>query len=408
MNVLVLDGNENQAVSCVRSLAKQGHRVYVGATNAWSKAGLSRYTAGSFRYADPAQDSTAFVETIITALRRHTGALVLPMTERTTLPLSAQRDALHAAGGSIVAPAHVDLLRAFNKHETTKIAESLGVRVPRTIVIDIAAAIDAIADDFPYPAVLKPASSQEYGNGKQLVATGRPEYAKDPAQFRQAATALFAKSTSILAQEFVNGAGMGYYALVNQGTTVLEFAHRRLRDVHPTGSGSSLRTSATMTPQLRDAGRAILKQLNWHGVAMVEFRVLEDGTPVFIEVNGRFWNSLELAVRSGADFPAWLARLATGESLDGAPEYRPGVRCRWLLGDVRHLIAVWRGAPAGFPLPFPSRWKTTLDFLIPQPGTYHDNFRWNDPLPELGDWLDFFFHKVLGALTRERRKGKPV
>ena len=31
MTILVLDGNENQAVACVRSLARTGHRVEVGA-----------------------------------------------------------------------------------------------------------------------------------------------------------------------------------------------------------------------------------------------------------------------------------------------------------------------------------------------------------------------------------------
>ena len=39
MRVLVLDGNQNQAVACVRSLAKQGHSVLVGSTTSWSKAG---------------------------------------------------------------------------------------------------------------------------------------------------------------------------------------------------------------------------------------------------------------------------------------------------------------------------------------------------------------------------------
>jgi hypothetical protein len=27
--------------------------------------------------------------------------------------------------------------------------------------------------------------------------------------------------------------------------------------------------------------------------------------------------------------------------------------------------------------------------MTPVPGTFHDNFQWADPLPELGDWLDF-------------------
>jgi predicted dinucleotide-binding enzyme len=37
MKIIALDGNENQAAACVRSLARAGHRVIVGATTAWSK-----------------------------------------------------------------------------------------------------------------------------------------------------------------------------------------------------------------------------------------------------------------------------------------------------------------------------------------------------------------------------------
>ena len=35
MNVLVLDGNENQAVAATRSLARAGHDVHVGAETGW-------------------------------------------------------------------------------------------------------------------------------------------------------------------------------------------------------------------------------------------------------------------------------------------------------------------------------------------------------------------------------------
>jgi len=68
---------------------------------------------------------------------------------------------------------------------------------------------------------------------------------------------------------------------------------------------------------------------------------------------------------------------------------RSGVRCRWLLGDFRHLVEVWRGAPAGYPKAYPGRLRTLLDVLMPVPGTFHDLFQWRDPLPELADWLVF-------------------
>lgn len=120
---------------------------------------------------------------------------------------------------------------------------------------------------------------------------------------------------------------------------------------------------------------------------MVEFRQVPGQPPVFMEVNGRFWNSLPLACYAGVDFPALLARMAEMGDIEPQGAYRTGVCCRWLLGDMRHLIAVWRGAPAAYPRTFPGRWSTLLEVMTPRPGTFHDNFQWRDPLPELGDWL---------------------
>jgi hypothetical protein len=64
------------------------------------------------------------------------------------------------------------------------------------------------------------------------------------------------------------------------------------------------------------------------------------------------------------------------------------------------LIEVWRGAPSGFPGSYPSRPLTTRQFLLPIAGTHHDNFTISDPLPELGDWIDFFFRRVPARFRR--------
>jgi predicted ATP-grasp superfamily ATP-dependent carboligase len=208
-----------------------------------------------------------------------------------------------------------------------------------------------------------------------------------------------ARCGSVLVQEFIEGRGVGYFALMRHGEVRAEFAHRRLRDVRPTGSGSSLRESTPADPRIRRAALSLLEALDWHGVAMVEFRQQDDGTPVFLEINGRFWNSLALAVYAGADFPAWVAELADRGDVTAPAPYRPGVRCRWFLGDTRHLIEVFRGRPAGYPGRFPQRLETLGSFLRPVVGTRHDNFMWSDPLPELGDWLDFLGRRLPTALN---------
>jgi predicted ATP-grasp superfamily ATP-dependent carboligase len=116
-----------------------------------------------------------------------------------------------------------------------------------------------------------------------------------------------------------------------------------------------------------------------------------------MEVNGRFWHSLPLACYAGVDFPALLARMAEEGDIEPNAGYRSGVRCRWFLGDARHLAEVWKGPPAGYPGRYPGRLRTLRDVLTPVAGTYHDLFQWSDPLPELGDWAYLVLRLVKGG-----------
>ena len=398
MKILVLDGNENQAVACVRSLARAGHSVSVGSSDKWSKAGWSRFAESSFIYPAPQVSAEAFVARIREETARVPGTLVLPVTERTTLPLSAYREEIFEAGGRLVLPSHETVMRAFDKSETTRLASSLGVAVPKTFYISSSAEARDIADSINYPAVIKARSSEQVSASGKVIATGAPLYARSAEELLAAVGLMNQRSHAALVQEYVEGTGAGYFALMREGELRAEFAHRRIRDVRPTGSGSAVRASAPVDPKMREAALAILKALRWHGVAMVEFRVRADGTPVFMEVNGRFWNSLPLSVYAGADFPALLAELAERGDAPVGSGYRMNVRCRWMVGDARHLIEVWRGAPAGYAGRYPGRLRTTLDFLKPVAGTYHDNFMMSDPMPELGDWLDFAFRRLPAQL----------
>jgi predicted ATP-grasp superfamily ATP-dependent carboligase len=394
MRILVLDGNENQAVAAVRSLARAGHRPAVGSDTRWSKAGCSRSATSTFRYPPPAMDAAAFVNAVVREVAREPGTLVMPMTEASTLPLSLQRQQITGAGGRLVLPSHEVVLRAFNKHEMTALARSLGIAVPRTLTLPSASDLRDHVHALAYPLVLKPAHSHELTPAGTVRTTGGPRYARNEPELLAAWEDLARRCRTVLVQEYVEGTGAGYFALLNHGALRAEFAHRRLRDVRPTGSGSALRISVRPSPGVRDAALAILQMLEWHGAAMVEFRVRPDGTPVFLEVNGRFWNSLALAVYAGVDFPAMVAQLAADGDVPAQTSYRLGVRCRWLLGDVRHLIEVWRGRPHGFPGAFPDRWRTLLAVMTPVRGTFHDNFALDDPWPLLADAADVVVHRL--------------
>lgn len=389
MKVLVLDGNQNQAVAAVRSLASAGHTVLAGDSTSWNKAGWSRFAQAAFRYPSPQLQAEAFVGRIAELVAVQSGTLVMPMTEATTLSLSLHRERIFSAGGLLVLPSHELVLRAFDKQQTTELAQSLGIAVPRTILAGNSDEAERAARSLEYPVVLKPRASEELGQQGNVRTGGRPRYASTPAEFQSAYSDISRRSSGVLVQQYMEGEGTGYFALMDHGKMRAEFAHRRIRDVYPTGSGSAVRVSIQPEPEIRRAALAILEALHWHGVAMVEFRGQAGKPPVFMEVNGRFWNSLPLACYAGVDFPALLAHMAEHGDVPPVHGYRSGVRCRWFLGDLRHLIEVWKGPPPGYPGPYPGRFETLVSVLTPVAGTVHDLFLWNDPLPELGDWLNF-------------------
>lgn len=395
MNVLVLDGNQNQAVTSVRSLARAGYTVHVGESASWSKAGWSRASSGMFRYPAPQRDVGAFVEGVADFVRRQPGTLVLPMTEATTLPLSMHRELLTSAGARLILPDHGDLCRAIDKGETTRLAGSLGVPVPKTMLVVTPEDASRAGRLMQFPLVLKPRASEEISTGK-VRPGGRPRYVRDPRQLQAAYQDIRRVSSAVLIQEFIRGQGTGYFVLMNHGQLRAEFAHLRVRDAYPSGSGSALRVSIDPNDEIRRFSLKILYALRWHGVAMVEYRV-HAGRAVFMEVNGRLWHSLALACYAGVDFPLLLARLAEQGDVEPNLKYRTGVWCRWLLGDFRHLVEVWKGPPSGYPGNYPGRLHTLLKVLTPKPGTHHDLFQWGDPLPELGDWIGAFRHLLRGA-----------
>src|ERR1700722_12584891 len=207
MNVLVLDGNQNQAVASVRSLARSGHTVFAGEAAAWSKAGWSRVCSGSLRYPSPQGSVERFIEAIAAFVRAKPGTLVLPMTEATTLPLSAHRDFLISARARLILSDHCNVLRAFNKNETTRLAASLGVAVPKTITVTSLEEASNAVQSMRYPLVLKPSASEELSADGNLCTAGRPRYASDSAQCMRAYSDISSRASAVLFQEFVEGEG---------------------------------------------------------------------------------------------------------------------------------------------------------------------------------------------------------
>jgi len=390
--ILVTDAEQRSALAIVRALGRADHHVVVCSAVTRPLAAASRHAAAAALVADPLSAERQFVDDVAALVRKHRIDVLLPVTEPSLLAVLAARDRFPDV--TIPFPP-LDVFRTVcDKMHVLREAEALGIRTPAQRVIESRGDwTDGIAAELTYPLVLKPGRSvgESDGNRVKLGVT----YAASAAELREKVAALPPEAFPLLLQQRVEGTGVGVFLLVHDGRVVARFAHRRLREKPPSGGVSVYAESAPFDEELGERSRQLLHRLGWNGVAMVEFkRDAATGVPYLMEINGRFWGSLQLAIDAGVNFPVLLVDSARGRAPSAPPAYQPGVRTRWWWGDVDHLIIRMRRSRAALSLgsDAPGRGRALLEFLHLRARDRNEVLRLDDPAP--------FFRESVQWLTR--------
>ena len=333
--VLVLDANQRSALAIIRSLGRHGLTIVAGDHRAHTLGAASKYATASVRYPNPAGCPERFISEL-TAITQHLRIdTVVPATDLTTMLLVSQPDQVKLT--RLMAPQAASYEALTDKARLIALASELGVSAPVTRIVDSAAAAADAAHDIGFPVVLKPARSR-YLKGDRVLSTSVQIAASPGALAELLPRQEWLGDIPCLVQRFVPGQGAGIFALYGSSKPIAWFAHRRIREKPPTGGVSVLCESVPIDPIMQSAAAKLLSAAKWSGVAMVEFRVAADGTPYLMEVNGRFWGSLQLAIDCGVDFP-WLAHCVTQDLPVPEPQpYAVGKRLRWFLGDLDSLL----------------------------------------------------------------------
>jgi predicted ATP-grasp superfamily ATP-dependent carboligase len=322
--VLVTDCGRGAAVSIIRSLGRCGWQVVAADSDPRSLGYRSRYATHRLVYPTPAASPQQFVEAIAEAVERYQVDLIIPVTDSTILPLSEARKTLE--GKCQLALPQADALEATtNKMKTVQLAERLGVPVPATKLVHTAEEAERQADTFDWPIVLKPMMSRVYRD-RTAIESFTVGYADTPARLVQMVRALEGRC-GVLLQQYVAGRGVGVDLLLDNGRPLAAFQHRRVREYPFTGGVSACCESTDLDPQLYEYAVRLMGALTWTGLAMVEFKMGTAG-PMLMEINGRVWGSLPLAIQSGVDFPARLSELY----VNGSPPWNGGPDAGYVVG----------------------------------------------------------------------------
>ncbi len=374
---LVLDGGTRQSLVTVRSLGRRGLAVGALETFAHAPAFSSRWCRARFVCPD-GYGTPGYLLALEDALARTEASFIIPAHDGTIDLLRRQRERLQRSTRIALAD-EPSISIAIDKARTLAVADELRIATPPGVLVaspsDLPQALGAVG----LPAVMKPCESWVAREGTNARLISR--LVTTPEEVCRAFTELARYGEKVLFQRFLGGRREAVSLLYADGTVYARFAQWAQRTVPPLGGDSVLRQSIRVPSDVGQAAERLVRALDLEGYSEVEFRRDLAGVPYLMEINPRLSASVEIAVRSGVDFPALVKQWAMGESIDRVETYRTGGWMRYLGGDVRGTIETirQRGRP-GIPGPSRAIWDFGAAFLRPMG---YDFFEWRDPMPAL-------------------------
>jgi len=364
LKVLITDAKLNSTLATVRSLGRLGLKIIAGDETKNAISFFSRYVYQRFIYPHPLENPQGFLEEVLNLIRLKRVGLIIPMTDYTLLLFSKYRDKF-PPWAILPIPEFETIGKVVNKKKTFQIAKELNISTPNTIFVNSLDELPQVAYHLNYPVVIKSSHASYLDEENNQIIRGKILYAYHPLELIEKYLHLHQHSPYPLIQEFIEGEGYGFFTILDkEGNSYAQASHHRIREANPTGSASCLCESIPVDKAMKKEALVLLKAIGWWGPAMVEFKQdIKDKKFKLMEVNGRLWGSLSLFIHAQLDYPKLFYKLALGEKIPRLRNYKIGIKCRDLRGDINHLVQVLKGPPKDWSFSYPKRTKTIIDFL---------------------------------------------
>jgi len=369
MSVIITYARVRSALVATQSLGKHGIKVVTADSIYPATSFFSKYSTSYFVYPSYKLRPELFINSLRHYIEKNNIEVLMPMYEETFV-ISEYMDRFPSSVNIPVAD-YETLIKANNNRYLMNFADGIGVKIPQTWTIDDITELRQVTKKIEFPAVIKLVE----GVGSKGL---RYVYSEDELirEYKEVVQKFNLNSFAYpLIQEYIHGMGYGLSLIFNHGEPRAICAYKNIRVFPITGGPSTARVSIRHA-KMEKYAITLLKELNYHGVAEVEF-LLDDRTkePVLMEVNPRFWGSLNQAICSEVDFPYLLYTMAMEGDVQPVLTYKTGVKTRWMLGDCRALIDYFRTG---------KRMEILKDFLKFN-GQYYDDISFGDPLPTIAE-----------------------
>ncbi len=393
-DALVLDAENRQSLVTVRSLGKRGLTV-VALANKDRKAPAFSSRWCSKTIVSPAAEGTEEYATFILDFvsRNHVNAII-PSSDSTIDILNRHRDAISRHTHIAIASREA-FDRANNKIKTLETARGLGILIPRGVSVTSSGDVDRAIEELGLPVIVKPVESWIKGPaGMKRVC---PLLAATREEAHRMVNDLLQYGGQAIFQEYLTGAREAVSLIFARNTVYARFAQLATRTQPPIGGTSVVRRSIEIPQDIGIQAEHLVRALDLEGYSEVEFRRDARGVPYLMEINPRLSASVEIAVRSGVDFPYLIYQWAARKPITIANRFRTGIWERDLAGDIINLAQTIneRGRP-GIPSPLIAIALFIFSFFSPM---YYDYVDLQDLRPAVDATIGFLLQSFSNLIS---------
>jgi predicted ATP-grasp superfamily ATP-dependent carboligase len=336
MVILTLDSGHSNSLAVITAL-KPGHKIITSGSERFSICRFSRYADFFTYYADPVLYPNLFIKSIIDLIKTHQPEVIIPVGINTTIPISYYKNQLNELTKVPVSDYNT-LKKLHDKESCIRLANKYGLRVPKTYKPKNLKDLKKISDNLSYPVVIK---VRKGSSSEGLRYAVNPNDLKikycDKRYYSRNDIAI--DSTYPLVQEYIKGNTIcDVCVLLNEGTPIAGLTQERIL-MYPNSGGGGVFNITTYEPDLLERTFHFLEKINYHGVAQVEYKKNDDGEYVLIEVNTKFWGTLDLSIKAGMNFPRMLVSLSRDGNCIIPTSYKVGLKYLFVKPALgRHLI----------------------------------------------------------------------
>ncbi len=328
--VLLTNALLRKTLAAVRSLGKKGIETYVVDETRFTPAAFSKYCTKGY-VSTNTENKEEYFNSICNIIKKNKCEVFFPMDEDTMNIAQEYREEITKLC-HLPIPSAESYNTVADKGLSYKHALRNGVDYPRTAYPEHLSDIFISTENLRYPLIVKPVKSNG-GRGIVIV--------EDKNDLEKAYLEVCKEYPHPVIQEYIGDGEMYDVVLLYNSKSQLR-AHYIQKQVRkfPLITGPSSVQESVAYPEMMEIALKYMEGLEWYGIADLEFMVKKDTEEIlFIELNGRFWNSLQMGIYAEVDFPWLLYKIATEGDCEMISGFKTGVYCRNLLpSDILHYI----------------------------------------------------------------------